>query len=109
MVSTPVKLMPHPSYVYAAQFHTRVARVIVTGSYDRIVRVWSIQGDEVHAEVGTPGQRGWSDNLFINCDELSKISIQTIWKLRTFYSADFIQFLDDKGNFFKFLHFSPIP
>ena len=52
VTQSPVKLLPHPAYVYTARFHVRVHKVVVTGSYDRIIRVWTLQGSDVHAEVG---------------------------------------------------------
>lgn len=51
MSSNPVKIMPNPVYVYAAQFHVRVNKVVVTGGYDNIIRVWSMQTDDTTAFV----------------------------------------------------------
>ena len=30
----------HPAYVYAATFHPATASIIVTGGFDRVLRVW---------------------------------------------------------------------
>jgi len=46
-----MKVLPHPTYVYAAKFHPRVTRVVVTGCYDHILRIWSIQGSSSSGEV----------------------------------------------------------
>lgn len=54
MSSNPDKLLPHPSFVYCAQFHNRVQKVVVTGSYDAIVRVWNLQTDDNNAQVKQP-------------------------------------------------------
>ncbi len=43
--------MPHPSFVYAAQYHPWVQKVVVTGGYDQIVRVWTLQTDDNHAQL----------------------------------------------------------
>ena len=53
--TTPYKTLPHPSFVYTAKFHCRVSRVVVTGGYDRVVRVWSLEGDEAHGHVSVDG------------------------------------------------------
>ncbi|XP_059177795.1 jouberin-like isoform X2 [Physella acuta] len=36
------RLLPHPGYVYTAEFHPRVDSIVVTGGYDEVVRVWDI-------------------------------------------------------------------
>jgi len=45
------KMLPHPSFVYTAKFHRTVEKIVVTGGYDRLIRVWSLQTDELHALV----------------------------------------------------------
>jgi len=40
-------MLPHPTFVYCAKFHPRVSKVIVTGSYDNVVRVWHMDGAEM--------------------------------------------------------------
>lgn len=42
-----LKMLPHPTFVYCAKFHPRVSKIIVTGSYDNIVRVWQIEGSDI--------------------------------------------------------------
>lgn len=37
-----IRLLPHPGYVYTAEFHPRVESIVVTGGYDEVVRVWDI-------------------------------------------------------------------
>ena len=49
--SQPVKMLPHPTFVYAARYHPMVDKIIVTGCYDRIIRVWSNDTEDVHAQV----------------------------------------------------------
>ncbi|XP_067938585.1 jouberin-like isoform X2 [Watersipora subatra] len=47
-----LKLLPHPTFVYCAKFHPRVSKVVVTGSYDNILRVWHIDGaDNIQADL----------------------------------------------------------
>ena len=45
------KLLPHPVFVYCAQFHPRVDTVVVTGSFDQVIRIWDISGEEPHGDV----------------------------------------------------------
>ncbi|ELT92642.1 hypothetical protein CAPTEDRAFT_228034 [Capitella teleta] len=46
------KTLPHPSYVYCGKFHPRVSKIVVTSSYDRIIRIWSTEGnDELHGSL----------------------------------------------------------
>ncbi|XP_071116994.1 jouberin-like [Haliotis cracherodii] len=45
------KLLPHPAFVYSAQFHPRVDNIVVTGGYDQVLRVWDIHGDEPHGHL----------------------------------------------------------
>ncbi|XP_046556867.1 LOW QUALITY PROTEIN: jouberin-like [Haliotis rubra] len=45
------KLLPHPAFVYAAQFHPRVDNIVVTGGYDQVLRVWDVLGDEPHGQL----------------------------------------------------------
>ena len=49
----PVKTLPHPSFVYSAKFHPRVSKVVVTAGYDRIIRIWTVAGDDAHGQVNT--------------------------------------------------------
>ncbi|CAK9823904.1 Ahi1 [Anthophora retusa] len=35
-----IEMMPHPSYVYCGKFDPEDIRIIVTGCYDRMARVW---------------------------------------------------------------------
>ena len=45
-----LKMLPHPTFVYCAKFHPRVSKVVVTGSYDNIVRVWEVDGTDIQGE-----------------------------------------------------------
>ena len=50
-------MLPHPSFVYCAKFHPRVNKVIVTGGYDNVVRVWHHHGNEEQGEfIGRIGE-----------------------------------------------------
>jgi len=51
MTNSACKLLPHPSFVYAAKYHPQVGRVVVTGGFDRVIRVWSLLSDGTHGIV----------------------------------------------------------
>lgn len=70
------KVLAHPSFVYAAQFHPRVTTVVVTASYDSAVRVWGIDADR--SEVRSQG------NFWIFICRLKTLlsSLRTFWKSR---------------------------
>ena len=36
-------ILEHPTFVYCARFHPNTAHVVVTGGYDRVLRVWKLQ------------------------------------------------------------------
>lgn len=40
--------MSHPTFVYCAKFHPRVNKVIVTGGYDNVIRVWQMEGEDLN-------------------------------------------------------------
>ncbi|XP_033737051.1 jouberin-like isoform X2 [Pecten maximus] len=48
---TSEKLLPHPGFVYTAQFHPRVDNIITTGGYDQVVRIWDVDVDSVHGQL----------------------------------------------------------
>ncbi|CAH3016658.1 unnamed protein product [Porites evermanni] len=41
MMTSSIKLFPHPCFVYAAQYHPGSPHIIVTGGYDHYLRVWT--------------------------------------------------------------------
>ena len=43
--------LPHPSYVYAAQFHPTIPWLAVTGGYDGVVRGWGVYTGETPSAV----------------------------------------------------------
>ena len=44
-------MLPHPGYVYTARYHPKVQKIVATGGFDQILRVWSLQDAGKHAQV----------------------------------------------------------
>ncbi|XP_046907714.1 jouberin [Hypomesus transpacificus] len=42
------KVLPHPSFVYCAQYHPTAQHLVVTGGYDFLVRVWGVNVRDVN-------------------------------------------------------------
>ncbi|XP_023210818.1 jouberin-like [Centruroides sculpturatus] len=38
-----ISVLPHPCFVYCAKFHPKYPSVVVSGGYDKIIRVWTIE------------------------------------------------------------------
>jgi len=47
------KVLPHPSFVYAAKYHTDIRKLVVTGGFDRLLRVWNLESEGSTACVCT--------------------------------------------------------
>lgn len=45
------KTLPHPSFVYCAQFHPQTQSLVVTGGYDGVLRVWNMDIQEVNGQL----------------------------------------------------------
>lgn len=60
---TAQKVLPHPSFVYCAQYHPTAQNLVVTGGYDSLVRVWRLDVDDVNGQLL---QEFEGHNSFIN-------------------------------------------
>ncbi|XP_070776004.1 jouberin [Enoplosus armatus] len=60
---TAQKVLPHPSFVYCAQYHPTAQNLVVTGGYDTLVRVWRLDVDDVNGQLL---QEFEGHNSFIN-------------------------------------------
>ena len=49
--SPATKTYPHPCFVYAAQYHPQRKNLIITGGYDRHIRIWSNDSEGVNGQV----------------------------------------------------------
>ncbi|XP_062253329.1 jouberin isoform X1 [Platichthys flesus] len=45
------KVLPHPSFMYCAQYHPTAQNLVVTGGYDSLVRVWRLDVDDVNGQL----------------------------------------------------------
>ncbi|XP_023695063.2 jouberin isoform X1 [Paramormyrops kingsleyae] len=45
------KILPHPSFVYSAQFHPVGQNLVVTGGYDCLIRVWDLNVQDVNGQL----------------------------------------------------------
>ncbi|XP_013876780.1 jouberin [Austrofundulus limnaeus] len=51
LVETAQKVLPHPSFVYCAQYHPSAPNLVVSGSYDCLIRVWRLDVDDVSGQL----------------------------------------------------------
>uniref|UniRef100_A0A3Q3WQC7 SH3 domain-containing protein n=1 Tax=Mola mola TaxID=94237 RepID=A0A3Q3WQC7_MOLML len=63
LLGTAQKVLPHPSFVYCAQYHPAAQSLVVTGGYDSLVRVWRLDVDDVNGQLL---QEVEGHNSFIN-------------------------------------------
>uniref|UniRef100_UPI0037E83903 jouberin isoform X2 n=1 Tax=Semicossyphus pulcher TaxID=241346 RepID=UPI0037E83903 len=63
LLGTAQKVLPHPSFVYCAQYHPTAQSLVVTGGFDSLVRVWRLDVDDVN---GLLLQEFEGHNSFIN-------------------------------------------
>ncbi|KAJ8353196.1 hypothetical protein SKAU_G00207630 [Synaphobranchus kaupii] len=45
------KVLPHPSFVYCAQYHPSAQNLVMTGGYDSLVRVWDVDVHNVNGQL----------------------------------------------------------
>ncbi|XP_047467681.1 jouberin isoform X2 [Mugil cephalus] len=48
---TAQKVLPHPCFVYCAQYHPTAQSLVVTGGYDSLVRVWRLDVDDMNGQL----------------------------------------------------------
>ncbi|OWF48871.1 jouberin-like isoform X4 [Mizuhopecten yessoensis] len=86
--NTSEKLLPHPGFVYTAQFHPRVDNIIATGGYDQVVRIWDVDVDSVHGQLKQEieNHRGHVNSLCFDDDgqkmyTADSVGIVLIWNV----------------------------
>lgn len=49
--SPATKTYPHPCFVYAARYHPQRNNIVITGGYDRLVRIWRNDSEGASGQV----------------------------------------------------------
>eukprot|EP00794_Sanderia_malayensis_P004725 gene4725-5348_t len=64
-VGNAIKIYPHPSFVYSAKHHPSNKCVIVSGGYDKVVRIWSKTTDNLYGKLirELPGHHGFINSI----------------------------------------------
>lgn len=76
------KILPHPSFLYTAKFVPNSLHLIVTGGYDKVIRVWSIGNQKKkNNKYGELLQELYGHNGYINSTCFSN-------DVNNFFSAD---------------------
>ncbi|KAJ0062812.1 hypothetical protein NL108_008094 [Boleophthalmus pectinirostris] len=59
------KVLPHPSFVYSAQYHPSAQSLVVTGGYDSLIRVWRLDVQDVNGQLlhEFEGQSSFINNI----------------------------------------------
>ncbi|RNA40529.1 jouberin isoform X2 [Brachionus plicatilis] len=78
----PFKILPHPNFLYTAKFFPHSSDMVVTGGYDKVLRIWSIDNPKKKLQkYGELLQELYGHEGYINTTCFSN-------KADTFYSAD---------------------
>lgn len=51
LLGTAQKVLPHPSFVYCAQYHPAAQNLVLTGGFDALLRVWRVDVDDVNGQL----------------------------------------------------------
>ncbi|KAK3744974.1 hypothetical protein QZH41_008499, partial [Actinostola sp. cb2023] len=78
MMTSFIKVFPHPCFVYSAEYHPISSSVIVTGGYDRLIRVWTSTCEGINGQLlrELDGHTG-----FINCVCFSRKECVKSWAM----------------------------
>ena len=80
MMTSCIKVFPHPCFVYAAQYHPGSPRLVVTGGYDRLIRVWTNRSEglngQVSAEQCRAVQRSAAQCSAVQCSAVQCSAVQ---------------------------------
>ncbi len=75
------KTLPHPSFVYCAQFHPQAQSLVVTGGYDGVLRVWNVHVQDVNGQLlqEFDGHKTFINTLCFDPEGTEEINILTVW------------------------------
>lgn len=48
---TAQKVLPHPSFVYCARYHPTAQNLVITGGFDSLIRVWTLDVGDVNGQL----------------------------------------------------------
>lgn len=86
--ATLISILPHPCFVYCAKFHPKYPSIIVSGGYDKIIRVWTIEPNgepKLHMELeghnGNINALCWNDkgNKLFSADSIGIIQMWNVY------------------------------
>ena len=77
MMTSSIKLFPHPCFVYAAQYHPGSPHIIVTGGYDHYLRVWTKLSEGLNGKV-----RFGCDNLVLTLKATNSSHVAALLTLK---------------------------
>ncbi|XP_065834714.1 jouberin-like isoform X2 [Oscarella lobularis] len=74
--SSPVQVLPHPCFVYAAQYHPSAPWLVVTGGYDHTIRAWSTETPEKNGRLlrEMDGHRGLINSIVFDAHGIKMFS-----------------------------------
>jgi jouberin len=82
--SKEAKILPHPTFVYAAKFHPCSDKIVCTGAYDKVIRVWSILKQQSQYGVLMQelyGHIGYINSICFSKDGFSLYSADSFGKI----------------------------
>ena len=81
MMTSSIKLFPHPCFVYAAQYHPGSPHIIVTGGYDHYLRVWTKLSEGLNGKV-----RFCRDNLVLTLKAINSSHVAALLTQKPIWS-----------------------
>ncbi len=81
--SKDTKILPHPTFVYSARFHPFTDKIVCTGGYDKILRIWSIVKPTQFGQLVQElyGHIGYINSLCFTIDGLRLYSADSFGKI----------------------------
>ncbi|KAM6081379.1 jouberin isoform 3-T7 [Chlamydotis macqueenii] len=74
--ASPVRVFPHPSFVYTAKYHPVADSLVVTGCYDSVIRIWNANVKEIHGQLlqELDGHKSFINTLCFDAEGLHMFS-----------------------------------
>jgi jouberin len=88
----PYKLLPHPTFIYAAKFKPESMDIVCTGGYDKVIRVWSINNKkkkiQKHGELLQElfGHHGYINSICFSANGLVLYSADSAGSIKSWNS-----------------------